>query len=122
MRALARRYWNGVWHERDLDAVDVIMTDPYTRHSAAGTAVLSRAQIKRELTQSWELLHGAQTTIDDQSISGDRIWTRATTTGVNLHTGEASVLTWLIVHRVDSGRFAESWSATLPGVDWRERS
>lgn len=121
MRSLARRYWDGVWHDRDLTAVDDIMTDPYTRHSAAGTMRLTREQIKRELSQSWELLHGAQTSIDDQAIAGDRVWTRATTTGVNLQTGERSTLTWLIVHRVEGGRFAESWSATLPGVDWRER-
>jgi hypothetical protein len=24
-----------------------------------------------------------------------------------------------VVHRLVDGRLAESWSATLPGVDWR---
>ncbi len=43
----------------------------------------------------------------------------ATTTGVNLDTGEPSLLTWLVVHRVEDGRFVEAWTATLPGVDWR---
>jgi len=119
LKALVRRYWDGVWGNRDLDIVDELMTDPYTRHSANGNTVLSRAQLKQEIVHSWELLHGASTTIDDQAIHGDRVWTRATSTGVNLQTGERSVLTWLLIHRVEAGRFAESWSATLPGVDWR---
>jgi len=28
-------------------------------------------------------------------------------------------VTWLVVHRLAGGRIVESWSATLPGVDWR---
>jgi hypothetical protein len=71
------------------------------------------------VTEAWRLLHDPVTTIDDQVVSGDRVWTRATTQGVNLDTGATSVLTWLVVHRLADGRLAESWSATLPGVDWR---
>ena len=119
VNALVRRYWDRVWGDRDLSVLDELMTDPYTRHSANGTSVLSRAQLKEEIARSWELLHGARTTIDDQAVAGDRVWTRATSTGVNLQTGEGSVLTWLIIHRIADGRFAESWTATLPGVDWR---
>jgi ketosteroid isomerase-like protein len=116
--ALAARYWQDLWGQQDLALVDELMADPYTRHSAIGTTVLRRTDLKKDLTQAWRLLHGAVTTVDDQAVSGDRVWTRATTRGVNVETGEASVLTWLIVHRVEGGRLAESWSATLPGVDW----
>jgi ketosteroid isomerase-like protein len=119
MQALVRRYWDGIWHERNLDLVDELLTDPYTRHSSAGNAVQGRDKVKKEIAQSWDLLHGATTTIEDQVVDGDRVWTRATTTGVNLQTGERSVLTWMIIHRVEDGRFAESWSASIPGVDWR---
>ncbi len=89
------------------------------RHSSAGTRSLTRAELKRELKNSWQLLHSPTTTIDDQATSEDRVWTRATTQGVNLETGETSVLTWLVVHRIADGRIAEAWVATLPGVDWR---
>jgi hypothetical protein len=119
LQALVRRYWDGIWHERDLSLVDVLLADPYVRHSAAGTTTLTHQQVKQEIAQSWELLHGARTTIDDQAVAGDRVWTRATMTGVNLQTGQRSVLTWLVIHRVHDGRFVESWSATIPDVDWR---
>jgi len=116
--ALVRRYWQDVWGRQDVDLVDELMADPYIRHSAIGTTVLRRTDLKKDLAQAWRLLHGAVTTVDDQAVSGDRVWTRATTRGVNVETDKASVLTWLIVHRVEGGRLAESWSATLPGVDW----
>ncbi|SFL43686.1 SnoaL-like polyketide cyclase [Geodermatophilus ruber] len=119
MTAIVRRYWDGLWNRRDLDVIDELIAEPYVRHSSAGTRRLSRADLKREVSNSWQLLHDPTTTVDDQVSADDRVWTRATTTGVNLDTGETSVVTWLVVHRVAGGRIVESWSATLPGVDWR---
>jgi ketosteroid isomerase-like protein len=116
---IVRHYWDGLWNRRDLGVIDELIAEPYVRHSSAGTRSLSRADFKREVSASWQLLHDPATTVDDQVAAGDRVWTRATTTGVNLDTGETSVVTWLVVHRVAEGRIVESWSATIPGVDWR---
>jgi hypothetical protein len=118
-RALVARYWDGLWTRRDLGVVDELIGDPYVRHSAGGTRTVSRADFKREIAGAYRLLHDASTTIDDSTAAGDRVWTRATTKGVNLDTGEMSVLTWLTVHRIEGARIVESWTATLPGVDWR---
>jgi len=117
--AIVGRYWAGLWVRRDLSVIDELIAEPYVRHSSTGTRSLTRSEFKREIKQAWHLLHDPATTIDDQVSSGDRVWTRATTQGVNLDTGETSVLTWLVVHRIADDRLAESWSATLPGVDWR---
>ncbi|MGY1595188.1 ester cyclase [Geodermatophilus sp. SYSU D00708] len=117
--SIVRRYWDGLWNRRDLGVIDELIGEPYVRHSSAGTRSLRRADFKREVSSSWQLLHDAATTVDDQVTAGDRVWTRATTTGVNIDTGETSVVTWLVVHRVADGRIVESWSATIPGVDWR---
>ena len=117
--AIVGRYWDGLWARRDLAVIDELIAEPYVRHSSAGTRTLTRAELKREVREAWRLLHDPATTIDDQVVQGDRVWTRATTQGVNLDTGERSVLTWLVVHRIAEGMLAESWSATLPGVDWR---
>jgi len=116
---IVRRYWDGLWNRRDLGVIDELIAEPYVRHSSAGTRSLTRAEFKREVTNSWQLLHDPSTTVDDQVSTEDRVWTRATTTGLNLDTGETSVVTWLVVHRVAGGKLVESWSATLPGVDWR---
>lgn len=119
-RALLERYWQRIWHDRDVSAVDEYMTEPYVRHSVSGSRSLSLAQVKDELLRATELLSGAVTTVDDVAVSGDRLWARVTSAGVNVQTGERSVLTWLGLYRIEDGRFAESWSAALPGVDWRD--
>ena len=119
LTSIVQRYWDGLWNRRDLTVIDELIAEPYVRHSSTGTRTLTRAQFKREVRDSWQLLHDPTTTVDDQVNAEDRIWTRATTTGLNLDTGQTSVVTWLVVHRVADGQIAESWSATLPGVDWR---
>lgn len=117
--SIVQRYWDGLWNRRDLSVIDELIAEPYVRHSSTGTRSLTRAQFKQVVRESWQLLHDPATTVDDQVTTADRIWTRATTTGVNLETGQTSVVTWLVVHRVADNRIVESWSATLPGVDWR---
>ena len=118
-RDVVARYWDSLWHRQDLSVVDELIGETYVRHSSAGTRALSRAEFKKELAGAWRLLHDSTTTVEDQVAAGDRVWTRATTTGINLDTGGMSVVTWLTVHRLDGGRIVESWTATLPGVDWR---
>ena len=118
-RDVVSRYWDALWRRCDLSAVGELFAEPYVRHSAAGTRTLTHEQLVEELRSAWRLLHDPDTTVDDQVVDGDRVWTRATTRGVTLDTGEPAVLTWMVVHRVADGRLAESWSATIPGADWR---
>lgn len=117
--ATVTRYWHDLWTRRDLDVIDELFAEEYVRHSSAGTKVLRRDDLKKEVRAAWRLLHDAVTTVDDQAVDGDRVWTRATTAGINVDTGEPSVLTWLVVQRLANGRIVEAWNATLPGVDWR---
>ena len=118
-QVIVGRYWDGLWRRRDLAVVDEVIGEPYVRHSSAGTRSVSRMEFKRELKEAWHLFHDATTTIEDQVADADKVWTRATTQGINLDTGETSVMSWLVIHRVEAGLLVESWSATLPGVDWR---
>ena len=119
MIELVGRYWDGLWSRRDLSVVDEVIAEPYLRHSSAGSRSLTRAEFKRDVKSAWQLLHSPTTTIDDQVAAGDKVWTRATTQGLNIETGETSVVTWLVIHRVSGGRIVEAWLASLPGVDWR---
>jgi ketosteroid isomerase-like protein len=117
-RALVHRWWDGVWSQGDLAIIDEICTDPYTRHTGTGTERLSREEYKQRLARTREVLQGAETTIDDQVVDGDRVWTRATSRGVQLASVERPVMTWMVLHRIEGGRLAEVWAATLPGVEW----
>jgi ketosteroid isomerase-like protein len=116
-RDLLQRWWD-VWADGDVDVLDALVADPYVRHTAAGTETISLAEYKRRLVEYLRVLHSATTTVDDVAVSGDTIWSRATSRGVNIESGERALMTWLMVHRVVDGRFAEVWSVALSGVDW----
>jgi hypothetical protein len=117
-RGLMRTWWERVWGEADLAVLDDILADPYVRHTSAGTEALSPAAYKAKLVQYHRVLHKPTTVVDDEAVVGDRIWNRATSRGLNLETGEVTLVTWFIEHRIADGRIAESWIATLAGVDW----
>jgi len=121
-RALMRAWWDRVWRDGDISAVDELVTDPYTRHTRSGTETIARNEYKKRLVEFQRVLRGAVTSVDDEVVAGDKIWQRATSRGVSLETGELSLFTWMVVHRLEDGRIAESWVATIPDVDWSGRS
>ena len=105
-------WWNDVWRDGNLDAVFDLFTDPFRRHASTGSETLTPREYRDRLANNHRLLARAATTI------GDRVWTRATTRGLNLETGERSVLTWLLVQRFEQDRIAEQWTATISGIEW----
>jgi hypothetical protein len=115
---LSERWWDEVWRDANFDVADEILTDPFVRHTGTGTAVSSRTDYKVMLAEFQRTLCRPQTTIDDRVISGDRIWTRATSRGYNRETGEPTVVTWLIIQRISGDRIAEHWLLTMRDVDW----
>ena len=117
-RRLVERYWNDVWRDGRLDVVDEIYTEPFTRHSSIGTELTTHAAYKKVLQEAQRTLARPVTTIDDFAVVDDRIWTRATSRGVNLETSEIAVVSWLMVQRVEADRIAEQWVAVQRGIDW----
>jgi ketosteroid isomerase-like protein len=116
-RALVRRWWD-IWGDGNLDLVDEVCADPYIRHTGMGSERLSHEEYKKKLVQTLRVLRGAVTTIDDEVVVGDKVWSRATSRGVNLDAEHGQVMTWMVIHRVEDGRLAEVWAATLAGVEW----
>jgi ketosteroid isomerase-like protein len=116
--AVSQRWWDDIWRDGDVDAVDELFTEPLVRHTGSGSETVTRAAYKARLAEFQRVLTRVTTTIDDRVVDGDRVWTRATSRGLNRETGELTVMTWLLVQRMESGRIAEQWVATFPGVDW----
>ncbi len=115
---LSDRWWNEIWRDGQLDVVDELFSDPLVRHSATGTVISPRGQFKRLIGDFQRTLYRPVTTIDDRDVAADRIWTRATSRGVNRESGEPTVVTWMLIQRVENGRIAETWALTVTGVDW----
>ena len=116
--AVSQRWWDEIWRDGRLDAVDELFTEPFIRHTGTGTDHESRAAYKGRLAEFQRVLSRVETTIDDRVVAGDRVWTRATSRGINRETGERSLVTWLLVQRISEGQIAEHWVATFTGVDW----
>jgi predicted SnoaL-like aldol condensation-catalyzing enzyme len=118
MLAVSQRWWDDIWRDGRLDAVDELFTEPFIRHTGTGTDQEGRVAYKGRLAEFQRVLSRVETTIDDRVVAGDRVWTRATSRGINRETGDRSVVTWLLVQRISGGQIAEHWVATFTGVDW----
>lgn len=115
---VSQRWWDEIWRDGDVEAIDELFTEPLVRHTGSGTETTTRAAYKARIAEFQRVLSRVTTTIDDRVVDGDKVWTRATSRGINRETGELTVLTWLLVQRIEHGRIAEQWVATFPGVDW----
>lgn len=118
MVATSDRWWNDVWRDGNIEAMAELFTDTVIRHTSTGTETLSRASYERRIADAQRALCSATTRVDDRTVDGDRVWTRATSRGINRETGEPALVTWLIIQRFEGARIAEQWVATLSGVDW----
>ena len=116
--SVSQAWWDEVWRDGDLDAIDRLFTDPFVRHTGSGSETVSRKAYRARLAEAQRVLSRAETSIDDRVVDGGTVWTRATSSGINRETGERSVMSWLLVQRIVDGRIAEHWVATYPGVDW----
>ncbi len=112
------RLWDHVWRGSDVAQIDELMADPYIRHNASGTEVVSRAALKDAFVQYQRVLHSPVTTVDSWARTGDTIFLRATSRGVNIETQRPQVVTWMVAYRFEGTRIAEGWIATLADVDW----
>ncbi len=116
--AVSQRWWDEIWRDSNLAAIDELFTEPFVRHTATGSEKVSRAAYRGRLAEFQRVLSHVDTVIDDRVVDGDKVWTRATSKGINRETGERSIVTWLIVQRIERGRIAEHWVATFAGVEW----
>ena len=118
--SVSQRWWDAIWRDGKLDVIDELFTEPFIRHTGSGTEPETRDSYKHRLGEFQRILSRAETVIDDRVIDGDKVWTRATSKGINRETGERSVVTWLLIQRIEGGQIAEIWVATFPGVDWSD--
>ena len=116
--AVSQRWWDEIWRDGALDAVDQLFAEPFVRHTGSGTETTTRAAYKGLLAEAQRVISRVQTSIDDRVLDDDTVWTRATSFGINRETGERAVVTWLLVQRIADGRIAEQWVATFTGVNW----
>ena len=116
--SVVRAYWERVWLERDLDALEDLVTDPVVRHTAEGTQSLTRGEYRRRLADAFEAVRATDVSIDSITADGPLAWVRLTLRGVSLATAAPMSLAWLGQYRVEDGRIVELWALHQPGADW----
>ena len=115
---VVRAYWERVWLERDLDALEDLVADPVVRHTAEGTESLTRRELRRRLAGAFEAVRASEVSIDAITADGPVAWVRLTLRGVSLATAAPMSLAWLAQYRIEGGRIAELWALHQPGADW----
>ena len=116
--SVVRAYWERVWLERDLDALEDLVTDPVVRHTAEGTQSLTGREYRRRLADAFEAVRAIEVSIDSITADGLIVWVRLTLRGVSLATAAPMSLAWLGQYRIEGGRIAELWALHQPGADW----
>ena len=116
--SVVRAYWERVWLGRDLDALDEVVADPLVRHTAEGTQVMARSDLRRRLSGAFEAVCASEVDFDALAVEGDSVWVRLTLRGVSLATAGPLSVAWLAQYRIDGGRIAELWALHQPGTDW----
>jgi ketosteroid isomerase-like protein len=114
---LVARWW-AVWYDGGIDALDEIIADRFVRHGHRGTEIRTRAQARDDMLQYRESVDLAEVRVEAQTVSGNEVWSRITTIGVNRKTEEPSILSWLQLCRIEDGRIAEMWMLYALGIDW----
>lgn len=116
--SVVRAYWERVWLERDLDALEDLVTDPVVRHTAEGTQSLTRHEYRRRLADAFETVRATEVSVDATTSEGSTVWIRLTLRGVSLATAAPMSLAWLGQYRIEGERIAELWALHQPGADW----
>ena len=116
--AVVRSYWDRVWVDRDLDALDDLVTDPSIRHSATGTHRFSTEELKAHLRDALCAIRTENLTIEAISVDGPFVWLRATVHAISLATMTPIDLAWLAQYRIDGDRIAEAWALHQSNMDW----
>jgi len=81
--AVSQRWWDEIWRDGRLDAVDDLFTEPLTRHTGSGSETVTRKAYKGRLAEAQRILSRVRVTIDDRVVDGEQVWTRATSSGIN---------------------------------------
>lgn len=111
-------YQRRAWGDCDLTAVDELIAEPFLRHGTTGTASRTRAELKHDILQYQKALGKPIITVHDRVVDGDKVWSRTSMRGANLHTGEPRTIDWLQIHRVVDGRIVEVWVLHATDVGW----
>lgn len=115
-KATARRFWEEVFNNRNLELVDELFTDDYVYHGAAKQEIRGKDGLKGYLGMFFNAFPDVHVEVEDVLGEGDKTATRLV--GEGTHEGELmgvapsgkKIETMIIcINRFEGDRIAENW-------------
>ncbi|WP_454659143.1 oxidoreductase [Bosea beijingensis] len=111
--------WERVWNHGELDLVASCVAPRYLRHEDTGDRVVSPEEYVAEIEKLRQERPDLQIVAYDHAIQGDRAWYRVDFRWTDEVTGKAQTRASIQIWRIEDGKFAEAWIASLPiGSTW----
>lgn len=115
---LIRTFWGRVWLRGELELIDELFAEPFVRHWAEGTQVLTRDEYRNRIADALDRSSPVSAHIDALDVVEDRVWARISSTRVAVATHQTMAVTWMQQHRIVDGRIAETWTLYETGLQW----
>jgi len=114
--ALARRWFEEVINERNLDALPEIYAADYAYHGAGGLELRGLAPLRGFAASILAASTDRHATVERQVVEGDRVVTQFTSRGTQTGpfqgrpaTGKEWVTEGIVISRIEDGKIAEDW-------------
>lgn len=115
-KAIVRKFVDAL-NARDFEALDVIISPNYFRHSFAGPGIGSLAELKAYFRSEFESFPDAIETIQDMIAEGGRVAVRISFRGTQTApmgqypaTGKVMAVDYLAIYRIENGKIVEGWA------------
>ncbi len=114
------RLWDQLWVHGSAEGIKDYVTDPYVRHSAAGTEVMTATDYAANVLSICRHIRGTGVVFDYLDQSDTMIHARFTLHGISVTTGDAFSVGWIGQYRLVDGRIAEAWTLRQTDFSWDE--
>lgn len=115
-KALARRWFDEVINERNLDAIDEAYAADYVHHGPEGAEIRGLDEVRAFAAAILAASEDRRAVVEDQIVQGDRVVTRFTSSGTSTGpfmglepTGETWTTEGIVISRIEDGKIAEDW-------------
>ena len=124
-KALVRRFFDEVWNNRNLDALDELYSQDFVLHalwqntSAGGAIEASGIEPAKQVIGGWFVgFPDISVTVEDQVAEGDLVGSRHSSKGTHTAefmgippSGKSAVVTGMTITRIADGKMVEAWTS-----------
>ncbi len=115
-KAIARRWFDEVINQRNVDVIAEIYSADYVHHGPEGAEIRGLETVRRHAASILAASNDRRAVVEQQIAEGDLVVTRFTSSGHHTGmfqgvepTGEVWTTEGIVISRIEHGRIAEDW-------------